>query len=139
MLVGKPAVLAGIPAVPIVTAGTSDESVAEEAALTCRAMGHQALRVNDVGVACLHRLGARLAELRRASVIICIAGMEGALPSVIGGLVDVPVIGVPTSVGYGAAAGGRDGALEHAHQLRLGRVRGEHRQWVRGGAYRLLD
>ena len=64
------------------------------------------MRVNDVGVAGLHRLGARLDELRGAAVVICIAGMEGALPSVVGGLVAAPVIAVPTSVGYGAAFGG---------------------------------
>ena len=69
-------------------------------------MGQPVVRINDVGVAGLHRLGARLDELRTAAVIICIAGMEGALPSVIGGLVSVPVIAVPTSVGYGAAFGG---------------------------------
>lgn len=106
VLVGRPEEVTGVPPIPIVTAGTSDEPVAEEAELTCRAMGQPALRVNDVGVAGLHRLGARLHEFRRANVIICIAGMEGALPSVVGGLVDIPVIGVPTSVGYGAALGG---------------------------------
>ena len=92
--------------IPIVAAGTSDEPVAEEAELTCRAMGQGVRRINDVGVAGLHRLGARLDELRNAAVVICIAGMEGALPSVIGGLVAAPVIAVPTSVGYGAAFGG---------------------------------
>jgi NCAIR mutase (PurE)-related protein len=106
VLVGRPEEVPGAAAIPIITAGTSDESVAEEAALTCKAMGHRPHRVNDVGVAGLHRLGARLPELRAANVVICIAGMEGALPSVVGGLVDVPVIGVPTSVGYGAALGG---------------------------------
>lgn len=90
-------------AVPIVTAGTSDEPVADEAALTCRAMGQAVERINDVGVAGLNRLLARLDELRDTGVIVCIAGMEGALPSVVGGLVHVPVIAVPTSVGYGAA------------------------------------
>lgn len=93
-------------AIPIVAAGTSDDAVAEEAELTCRALGQRALRINDVGVAGLHRLGARLDQLRDAAVVICIAGMEGALPSVVGGLVAVPVIAVPTSVGYGAAFGG---------------------------------
>ncbi|MCX5659257.1 MAG: nickel pincer cofactor biosynthesis protein LarB [Planctomycetota bacterium] len=106
ILIGRPQEVAGVPPIPIVTAGTSDEPVAEEAELTCKAMGQPALRVNDVGVAGLHRLGARLTELRQANVVICIAGMEGALPSVVGGLVDIPVIGVPTSVGYGAALGG---------------------------------
>jgi NCAIR mutase (PurE)-related protein len=93
-------------AVAIVSAGTSDEPVVEEAELTCRAMGHPTVRVCDVGVAGLHRLGARLPVLREAGVIICIAGMEGALPSVLGGLVDSQIVAVPTSVGYGAAMGG---------------------------------
>ena len=97
---------AGVRAIPIVAAGTSDEPVVEEAELTCRAMGQPVLKINDVGVAGLHRLGAQMDKLREAAVIICIAGMEGALPSVIGGLVAVPVIAVPTSVGYGAAFGG---------------------------------
>lgn len=106
-IVGKPdAPDPALLAIPIVTAGTSDEPVAEEAAMTCRAIGHPFHRVTDVGVAGLHRLGGRLAELRAANVIVCIAGMEGALPSVLAGLVDVPVIGVPTSVGYGAALNG---------------------------------
>lgn len=102
VLVGTPEAH-DVPAIPIVTAGTSDLAVAEEAALTCEALGHPVHAINDVGVAGLHRLTARLGELRAANVIICIAGMEGALPSVLGGLVDVPVIAVPTSVGYGAA------------------------------------
>lgn len=92
--------------IAIVTAGTSDEPVAEEAELTCKTMSQPTVRINDVGVAGLHRLGARMNQLREAAVIICIAGMEGALPSVVGGLVKVPVIAVPTSVGYGAAFGG---------------------------------
>jgi NCAIR mutase (PurE)-related protein len=94
------------PPIPIITAGTSDEAVAEEAALTCRLMGRPFIRISDVGVAGLHRLNEHLPTLRQARVIICIAGMEGALPSVIAGLVAVPVIGVPTSVGYGAALAG---------------------------------
>ena len=104
-LLGTPEIRVHTP-IPIVTAGTSDQPVAEEAMLTCQALGHRATAINDVGVAGLHRLTARLSELRLANVIICIAGMEGALPSVLGGLVDVPVIAVPTSVGYGAALGG---------------------------------
>lgn len=107
VIVGKPVTTdekAG--GVAIVTAGTSDEPVAEEAALTCLALGEHHFRVNDVGVAGLHRLGDRLNELRSADVVVCIAGMEGALPSVVGGLVRTPVIAVPTSVGYGAAFGG---------------------------------
>lgn len=102
LLIGRPPALQGTP-LPIVTAGTSDEPVAEEAELTCAAMGQAVHRINDVGVAGLDRLLRRLPELRRTGAIICIAGMEGALPSVLGGLVSIPVIAVPTSVGYGAA------------------------------------
>jgi len=89
--------------VAVVSAGTSDGPVAEEAALTCEFFGNPVLRINDVGVAGLHRLLARIDEIRTARVVIVVAGMEGALPSVLGGLVDKPVIAVPTSVGYGAA------------------------------------
>lgn len=105
LLVGRPPEVAGT-AIPIVTAGTSDEPVAQEAELTCRAMGQPTLRINDVGVAGLARLIRRIQEMQQTGVILCIAGMEGALPSVVGGLVSVPVIAVPTSVGYGAAFGG---------------------------------
>jgi NCAIR mutase (PurE)-related protein len=87
----------------IVTAGTSDLPVAEEAAVTAEAMGCSASRLNDVGVAGIHRLLARRELLDSATVIIVVAGMDGALASVVGGLVRVPVIAVPTSVGYGAA------------------------------------
>lgn len=90
----------------VVTAGTSDLGVAAEAAVTAEAWGARVERLNDVGVAGLHRLVARAEVLRRAGAIVVVAGMEGALPSVVGGLVDVPVIAVPTSVGYGAAFGG---------------------------------
>jgi NCAIR mutase (PurE)-related protein len=90
----------------IVTAGTSDLPVAEEAAVTAGALGNRVSRLTDVGVAGLHRLLARKEELLDAAIIIVIAGMDGALPSVIGGLVRVPVIAVPTSIGYGAAFGG---------------------------------
>lgn len=89
--------------IAIVTAGTSDIRVAEEAALTAEFFGNEVMRIHDVGVAGLHRLLARLDDLRRARVLVVVAGMEGALPSVIGGLVERPVIAVPTSVGYGAA------------------------------------
>jgi len=92
--------------VAVVTAGTSDQAVAEEAAITAEFYGHRVERIYDVGVAGLHRLLARLPDLQRARVLIVVAGMEGALPSVVGGLVDKPVIAVPTSVGYGAAFGG---------------------------------
>ncbi|MFP4222721.1 MAG: nickel pincer cofactor biosynthesis protein LarB [Phycisphaeraceae bacterium] len=105
LLVGRPRQL-DVPPIPVVTAGTSDESVASEARMTCRALGQPALAVSDVGVAGLHRLANRLEELREANVIVCIAGMEGALPSVLSGLVDIPIVAVPTSVGYGAAMGG---------------------------------
>lgn len=90
----------------IATAGTGDIPVAEEAAVTARAFGNPVVQLYDVGVAGIHRLFRESDALGRASVIIVVAGMEGALPSVIGGLVSVPVIAVPTSVGYGAAFGG---------------------------------
>lgn len=89
--------------VALVTAGTSDLPVAAEAAATLAFLGHPVLRFNDIGVAGIHRLHARIDEIRTASVVIVVAGMEGALPSVVGGLVAAPVIAVPTSVGYGAA------------------------------------
>jgi pyridinium-3,5-biscarboxylic acid mononucleotide synthase len=90
----------------IVTAGTSDLPVAEEAAETAAALGLAVVRLNDVGVAGIHRLLARAGELQQAATVIVVAGMDGALPSVVGGLVGVPVIAVPTSVGYGASFGG---------------------------------
>jgi pyridinium-3,5-biscarboxylic acid mononucleotide synthase len=90
----------------VVCAGTSDLPVAEEAAVVAEAFGHPVERLTDVGVAGLHRLLAARDQLSRAKVIIVVAGMEGALPSVVGGLVAVPVIAVPTSVGYGASFGG---------------------------------
>lgn len=92
--------------IAIVTAGTSDLGVAEEAAVTAEIMGNEVIRINDVGVAGIHRLFNKLEILRAANVIIVIAGMEGALPSVIAGLVNRPIIAVPTSVGYGASFGG---------------------------------
>jgi len=90
----------------IVTAGTSDLPVAEEAAVTAQAFRNTVARLTDVGVAGIHRLLTQTDLLRSAAVIIVVAGMEGALPSVVGGLVPVPVIAVPTSVGYGASFGG---------------------------------
>jgi NCAIR mutase (PurE)-related protein len=90
----------------VVSAGTSDMPVAEEAAVTAETMGNRVERVFDCGVAGLHRLVPHLDRLNEANAIIAVAGMEGALPSVIGGLVDRPVIAVPTSVGYGASFGG---------------------------------
>jgi len=85
------------------TAGTSDVPVAEEAAVTCEMLGNEVARVYDVGVAGLHRLFGEYDKLRKARVVIVAAGMEGALPSVVAGLVAVPVVAVPTSVGYGAS------------------------------------
>jgi hypothetical protein len=93
-------------AIAVVCAGTSDLPVAEEAALTAEIMGNRVVRVNDVGVAGVHRLFNRLETIQAANVVIVVAGMEGALPSVVGGLVSRPVIAVPTSVGYGASFGG---------------------------------
>ncbi len=90
----------------VVSAGTSDLPVAEEAAVTAELYGNQVERVYDVGVAGLHRLLRRLPALEDANVVVAVAGMEGALVSVVGGLVSCPVIGVPTSVGYGAGFGG---------------------------------
>ena len=92
--------------VAVVTAGTSDLAVAEEAALTAEFYDSPVLRVSDVGVAGVHRLLARVDEIRSAKVVVVVAGMEGALPSVVGGLIDKPVIAVPTSVGYGASFDG---------------------------------
>jgi len=90
----------------VVSAGTADLPVAEEAALSAELMGNRVERVYDVGVAGLHRLLERREQLWAAAVLIVVAGMEGALPSVVGGLVDRPVIAVPTSVGYGTSLGG---------------------------------
>jgi NCAIR mutase (PurE)-related protein len=92
--------------VAVVTAGTSDLGVAEEAVVTLEAVGLEPLRLYDVGVAGIHRLLHRLDDLRRAAAVIVVAGMEGALPSVVGGVVASPIVAVPTSVGYGTAMGG---------------------------------
>ena len=92
--------------IAVVTAGTSDIPVAEEAALTAEAMGNRVTRIWDAGVAGIHRIISQRETLANARVVIVAAGMEGALPSVVGGLVAVPVIGVPTSIGYGASFGG---------------------------------
>ena len=96
----------GIGNIVIVTAGTADISVAEEAAQTAEFFGAKVTRIYDVGVAGIHRLFSKLEEIKSANCIISVAGMEGALASVIAGLVDIPVIAVPTSVGYGANFGG---------------------------------
>jgi NCAIR mutase (PurE)-related protein len=92
--------------IAVVTAGTSDIPVADEAALTIELMGNRLERLFDVGVAGIHRILSRRQLLESARVIVCVAGMEGALPSVVGGLVRVPVIAVPTSIGYGASLHG---------------------------------
>ena len=96
----------GIGTIVVATGGTSDMPVAEEAAITAEALGNRVIRLYDIGVAGLHRMLSHMTELQNARVIIAVAGMEGALTSVIGGLVSCPVIGVPTSVGYGASFGG---------------------------------
>jgi pyridinium-3,5-biscarboxylic acid mononucleotide synthase len=98
--------LRGRGTIAIVTAGTSDIPVADEAAVTAEIMGNSIERLYDVGVAGIHRLLSHLELLQTARVIVCAAGMEGALPSVVGGLVSVPVIAVPTSIGYGASLNG---------------------------------
>ncbi|MFP5222559.1 MAG: nickel pincer cofactor biosynthesis protein LarB [Acidobacteriota bacterium] len=97
--------------IAIVTAGTSDLPVAEEARVTCEMLGSRASVISDVGVAGIHRLLDRLSVIRKARVIIVVAGMEGALASVIGGLVSQPIVGVPTSVGYGASLSGLSALL----------------------------
>jgi NCAIR mutase (PurE)-related protein len=96
----------GVGLVAVVSAGTSDGPVAEEASVTARLLGARVDELRDVGVAGIHRLLAHVERLRQANVVVVVAGMEGALPSVVGGLVDRPVIAVPTSVGYGASFGG---------------------------------
>lgn len=101
----------GIGKILIATGGTSDIPVAEEAALTAEVLGNEVIRLYDIGVAGLHRSLAHLDDIMGASVVIAIAGMEGALASVLGGLVDCPVIAVPTSVGYGASFGGLSALL----------------------------
>ena len=105
-IVGNIPAPSGIGKIVVATGGTSDIPVAEEAAVTAEFHGNEVIRLYDVGVAGLHRLMAHLDDLMNATVVIAIAGMEGALASVIGGLVDCPVIAVPTSVGYGASFNG---------------------------------
>jgi pyridinium-3,5-biscarboxylic acid mononucleotide synthase len=103
---GRPITTATHGTVLVASAGTADLSVAEEAAISAEVMGNRVERLYDVGVAGLHRLLGERERLWRASVLIVVAGMEGALPSVVGGLVDAPVVAVPTSVGYGSSFGG---------------------------------
>jgi NCAIR mutase (PurE)-related protein len=106
LLVVRPLAVDGVGLIVVAAAGTSDLPVAEEAALVAEALGNRVERLTDCGVAGLHRLLAHREVLSEANAIVAVAGMEGALPSVIGGLVDRPVIAVPTSVGYGASLGG---------------------------------
>ena len=110
-IIGQIPVPDGIGRIVVATGGTSDVPVAEEAALTAQIYGNEVVRLYDVGVAGLHRTLAHLDDIMSASVIIAIAGMEGALASVLGGLADCPVIAVPTSVGYGASFGGLSALL----------------------------
>lgn len=106
MVVTQPVKMRGHGAIMVISAGTSDLPVAEEAALCAEFFGNPVERLCDVGVAGLHRLTANLDSLKKASVLIVVAGMEGALPSVVAGLLDKPVVAVPTSIGYGTAFGG---------------------------------
>lgn len=110
-IIGQIPPASGIGKIVVATGGTSDIPVAEEAALAAEAHGNEVIRLYDVGVAGLHRLLAHLDEIMSASVIVAIAGMEGALASVIGGLADCPVIAVPTSVGYGTSFHGLSALL----------------------------
>ena len=110
-VIGEIPAPSGIGKIVVATGGTSDIPVAEEAALTAEAHGNEVVRLYDVGVAGLHRTLAHLDEIMSASVIVAIAGMEGALASVIGGLADCPVIAVPTSIGYGASFNGLSALL----------------------------
>ena len=110
----------GIGTVVVAAAGTSDLPVAEEAALTAEFFGNAVVRLYDVGVAGLHRLLSHTGDVMRASVIIAVAGMEGALASVVGGLADCPVIAVPTSVGYGASFGGLSALLSMLNSCAAG-------------------
>lgn len=110
-IVGKKSEITAKTTIVVATGGTSDMPIAEEAALTAEALGNHVVRLYDVGVAGLHRLLSKLDILMEAKVVIAVAGMEGALASVIGGLVDCPVIAVPTSVGYGSNLGGLSALL----------------------------
>ena len=105
-VLGAPAVRPAAAPIAIVCAGTSDLAVAEECALIAEFLGAPVTRISDVGVAGLHRLLARLEEIRKAEVVIAVAGMEAAVPSVLGGLLDRPLIAVPTSIGYGVSIDG---------------------------------
>ncbi len=119
-IVGEIPVPAGRGKIVVATGGTSDVPVAEEAALTAEVFGNEVVRLYDVGVAGIHRLMAHKEEIMSANVIIAIAGMEGALASVIGGLADCPVIAVPTSVGYGASFNGLSALLSMLNSCAAG-------------------
>lgn len=106
LVLGQPGPRPPCASIAVVCAGTSDLPVAEEVALVAEFLGAPVVRFSDVGVAGLHRLLARIDAIKQAEVVVCVAGMEAALPSVLGGLVDRPLIAVPTSVGYGVAADG---------------------------------
>jgi NCAIR mutase (PurE)-related protein len=106
--------------IAVVSGGTADIPIAEEAALTADAYGFETLRIYDVGVAGLHRLLTRVPEIRSADAVVAVAGMEGALASVVAGLVSVPVIAVPTSIGYGASMGGVTALLAMLNSCSLG-------------------
>ena len=138
--VGRTAVLGERPVlrgtVAVVAAGTSDAPVAAEAATTVRVFGAEVDLITDVGVAGLHRMMGVRERLDAADCLIVVAGMEGALPSVVGGLVGVPLVAVPTSVGYGASFGGVAALLGDAQLVCARGDRGEHRQRVRGGCVR---
>ena len=105
-IIGERPAVTGVGKVVVATGGTSDIPVAEEAAVTAEALGNEVVRLYDVGVSGIHRLLSHMDVIMSARCIVAVAGMEGALPSVIGGLADCPVIAVPTSVGYGASLGG---------------------------------
>ncbi len=117
---GAPRPPSGLGSITVVSGGTSDQPVAEEAALTAETLGNEVIRLYDVGVAGLHRLLSRVDALRSARVVIAVAGMEGALASVVGGLVAAPVIAVPTSVGYGAAFDGLAALLSMLNSCSVG-------------------
>ena len=119
-IIGSPPKPYGFGKIVVATGGTSDIPVAEEAALTAQTLGNEVTRLYDVGVAGLHRLLAHLDDIMSASVVIAIAGMEGALASVIGGLAHCPVIAVPTSVGYGASFGGLSALLSMLNSCACG-------------------
>ena len=119
-IIGEKTLPDGIGTVVVATGGTSDIPIAEEAAITSEFFGNKVVRLYDVGVAGLHRLMAHIDDIMNASVIIAIAGMEGALASVIGGLADCPVIAVPTSVGYGASFHGISALLSMLNSCSAG-------------------